>query len=137
MIFSLLLVPPDWIEQSTPSLPMTCSTTELRRQRDPHSRPSGARFSLCVSRVDPAIAAKPMQAWPLAFSCQRPGGYKLGMTGNRYDETKDRGGTKTRRERLEEALRANLAKRKAQKKARREAATTEDDDRQKADGDGD
>jgi hypothetical protein len=59
------------------------------------------------------------------------------MTGNRYDETKDRGGTKTRRERLEEALRANLAKRKAQKKARREAATTEDDDRQKADGDGD
>jgi len=21
------LVPPDWIEQSTPSLPMTCSTT--------------------------------------------------------------------------------------------------------------
>jgi hypothetical protein len=55
------------------------------------------------------------------------------MTGN----SKDRGGTKTRRERLEEALRANLAKRKAQKKARREAATTEDDDRQKADGDGD
>jgi hypothetical protein len=27
------LVPPDWIEQSTPSLPMTCSTTELRRLR--------------------------------------------------------------------------------------------------------
>jgi hypothetical protein len=59
------------------------------------------------------------------------------MTGKRHDETKHRGGTKTRRQRLEEALRANLGKRKAQKKARRETATTEDDDRQKADGDRD
>ena len=28
------MVLPDWIEQSTPSLPMKCSTTELWRLRD-------------------------------------------------------------------------------------------------------
>jgi hypothetical protein len=39
-----MVVPPDWIEQSTPSLPMTCSTTELRRRRDLHSGPVEARF---------------------------------------------------------------------------------------------
>jgi len=54
------------------------------------------------------------------------------MTGGRQDDAKVAGGTKTRRERLEEAMRANLSKRKAQKRARREAATTKGNDRQKA-----
>ena len=46
-------------------------------------------------------------------------------------------GAKRRRDRLDEALRANLAKRKAQVRARREAATTQGNDRRKPDGDGD
>ena len=50
---------------------------------------------------------------------------------------KEAGGPKRRRERLDEALRANLAKRKAQVRARREAATTQGNDRRKPDGDGD
>jgi hypothetical protein len=56
------------------------------------------------------------------------------MTEGRQDKAKTASGTKTRRERLEEALRANLAKRKAQKKAR--TAITQGNDRQKPDGDG-
>jgi hypothetical protein len=58
------------------------------------------------------------------------------MTGGRQDKAKTAGGTKTRRERLEEALRANLAKRKAQKQARRESASTKGTDPQKPDGHG-
>jgi hypothetical protein len=58
------------------------------------------------------------------------------MTGGRQDDAKGAGGTKTRRERLEEALRTNLAKRKTQERARREAATTEGNDSRKPDGDG-
>ena len=58
------------------------------------------------------------------------------MTEGRQDKAKTAGGTKSRRERLEEALRANLAKRKAQKKARRESATTQGNDRRRPDGDG-
>ena len=58
------------------------------------------------------------------------------MTEGGQDKAKTASGTKTRRERLEEALRANLAKRKAQKKARRETATTQGNDQQKPDGDG-
>ena len=58
------------------------------------------------------------------------------MTEGPRDKTKTTGGTKTRRERLEEALRANLTKRKAQKKARRETAITQGNDRRKSDVDG-
>jgi hypothetical protein len=56
------------------------------------------------------------------------------MTEGGQDKAKTASGTKTRRERLEEALRANLAKRKTQKKAR--TAITQGNDRQKHDGDG-
>src|SRR5262249_17917719 len=69
------------------------------------------------------------------FHLQRRRGIDLAMTGGRQDDAKVAGGTKTRRERLEEAMRANLAKRKAQKKARRKAATTKGNDRQKPTGD--
>ena len=58
------------------------------------------------------------------------------MTGGRRDNTKAKGGAKSRRDRLDEALRANLAKRKAQARARRETATSPGDDRRKPDGDG-
>jgi hypothetical protein len=59
------------------------------------------------------------------------------MTGEERDDAKTATEAKTRRHRLSEALRANLAKRKAQARARREAAITRGDDRQKPDGDGD
>jgi len=55
------------------------------------------------------------------------------MTGRRRDETKIAGGAEARRARFGDELRANLAKRKAQNRARREAATTGGEDRQKAD----
>ena len=58
------------------------------------------------------------------------------MTDGR-DDAKAKGGAKSRRDRLDEALRANLGKRKAQAHARREAATSGGNDRQKPDGDGD
>ena len=64
----------------------------------------------------------------------RAAGISLVMTEDRQDKAKTASGTKTRRERLEEALRANLAKRKAQKKA--QTAITQGNDRQKSDGDG-
>ena len=63
-------------------------------------------------------------------------GIVLAMTGGRQDDAKAKGGTKSRRDRLDEALRANLAKRKAQARARRETATSPGDDRGKPDGDG-
>jgi hypothetical protein len=53
------------------------------------------------------------------------------MTDGR-DDAKAKGGA-----RLDAALRANLGKRKAQARARREAATSRGNDRQKPDGDGD
>jgi hypothetical protein len=59
------------------------------------------------------------------------------MTGGRRDDAKAKGGAKSRRDRLDEALRANLAKRKVQARARREAATSEGNDRDKPGGDGD
>jgi hypothetical protein len=59
------------------------------------------------------------------------------MSGRQRDYAKTASEGKTRRHRLSEALRANLAKRKAQAKVRREAAITQGDDRQKPDGDGD
>ena len=58
------------------------------------------------------------------------------MTGVRRYDVKAKGGAKSRRDRLDEALRANLAKRKAQARARREASTSPGDDRRKPDGDG-
>ena len=60
----------------------------------------------------------------------------MAMTDGR-DDAKAKGGAKSRRDRLDESLRANLGKRKAQARARREAAITRGDDRQKPDGDGD
>jgi hypothetical protein len=59
------------------------------------------------------------------------------MTGGERDDAKTGTKAKTRRHRLGEALRANLGKRKAQARARREVAITRGDDRQKPDGDGD
>jgi hypothetical protein len=60
------------------------------------------------------------------------------MTGGRQrDDVKTSRGPETRRDRLEEALRANLGKRKAQARARREAATTTGNDGRKPDRDGD
>ena len=64
-------------------------------------------------------------------------GIVLAMTGGRRDDTKAKGGAKSRRDRLDEALRANLAKRKAQARARREAATSKGNDPDKPGGDGD
>jgi hypothetical protein len=58
------------------------------------------------------------------------------MTGGRQDDAKAKGGAESRRDRLDGALRANLAKRKAQARARREAATSAGDDRKKPGGDG-
>ena len=63
-------------------------------------------------------------------------GIGLAMTDGR-DDAKAKGGAKSRRDRLDGALRANLGKRKAQARARREAAITRGDDRQKPGGDGD
>ena len=51
------------------------------------------------------------------------------MTDGRRDDAKAKGGAKSRRDRLDEALRANLAKRRAQARARREAATSTGNDR--------
>jgi hypothetical protein len=59
------------------------------------------------------------------------------MTSGRQDDAKAKGGAKSRRDRLNEALRANLAKRKAQARARRESATSRGNDRKKPGGDGD
>jgi len=58
------------------------------------------------------------------------------MTDGRRDDTKAKGAAKSRRDRLDEALRANLARRKAQARARRETATTKGNDRDKPGGDG-
>jgi len=76
-----------------------------------------------------------MQACPQHFPSKATG-IGLAMTDGR-DDAKAEGGAKSRRDRLEEALRANLGKRKAQARARREAATSRGNDRQKPDGDGD
>ena len=59
------------------------------------------------------------------------------MTEGQRNDAKAEGGAKSRRDRLDEALRANLAKRKAQARARREAATSKGNDRDKLGGDGD
>jgi hypothetical protein len=59
------------------------------------------------------------------------------MTGGGQDDAKAKGGAKSRRDRLNEALRANLAKRKAQARARRESATSRGNDRKEPGGDGD
>ncbi|HET7851949.1 MAG TPA: hypothetical protein VFK91_04305 [Methyloceanibacter sp.] len=64
-------------------------------------------------------------------------GIDLAMTGGEQDDAKTASEAKTRRHRLSEALRANLAKRKAQARARREAAITRGDDRQKPEEDRD
>ena len=59
------------------------------------------------------------------------------MTEGRRDDAKAKGAAKSRRDRLDEALRANIAKRKAQARARREAATSKGNDPDKPGGDGD
>jgi hypothetical protein len=59
------------------------------------------------------------------------------MTGEQRHDAKAKGGAESRRDRLDEALRANLAKRKAQARARRESATSRGNDRKKPGGDGD
>jgi hypothetical protein len=63
-------------------------------------------------------------------------GIGLAMTRRQEDDAKPKGAAKTRRDRLDEALRANLGKRKAQSKARREAATSQENDPLKPAGDG-
>ena len=64
-------------------------------------------------------------------------GIVLAMTGEQRHDAKAKGGAESRRDRLDEALRANLAKRKAQARARREAATSKGNDPDKPGGDGD
>jgi hypothetical protein len=59
------------------------------------------------------------------------------MTGEHWDDAKPKGAAKTRRDRLGKALRANLGRRKAQERARRETATTKGNDRDKPGADGD
>ena len=71
------------------------------------------------------------------FTRKSAGGIVLAMTGRQREDAKAGSEGKSRRHRLEQALRANLGKRKAQAHARREAAITGVDDRQKPDGDGD
>lgn len=71
------------------------------------------------------------------FTAKGAHSINLAMTGRQRDDAKTASVAKTRRHRLEEALRANLGKRKAQADARREAATSGGNDRQKPDGDGD
>ena len=61
-------------------------------------------------------------------------GIVLAMTEGRRDDAKAKGAAKSRRDRLDEALRANIAKRKAQARARRETATSPGNDRRKPDG---
>jgi hypothetical protein len=74
---------------------------------------------------------------PSHLTLKGAAGIDLAMTGGERDVAKTASETKTRRHRLGEALRANLTKRKAQARARREAAITRGDDRQKPEGDGD
>ena len=50
------------------------------------------------------------------------------MSAARHDDEKPKGPAKDRRKRLDEALRANLAKRKAQARARRDLATSSGED---------
>ncbi len=78
-----------------------------------------------------------MQAWAPHFTRKGAGGIVLAMTGRQRDDAKTGSEGKSRNHRLGEALRANLGKRKAQTKARREAATSRGNDRQKPDGDRD
>ena len=78
-----------------------------------------------------------MQVGPLTFHPKGAAGIDLAMSGRQRDDAKTASEGKTRRHRLSEALRANLAKRKAQSRARREAATSSGNDRQTRDGDGD
>jgi hypothetical protein len=59
------------------------------------------------------------------------------MTGQKRDDTKSARGAEARRAREAEELRANLARRKVQARARRETATTEGEDRPKADNEPD
>jgi hypothetical protein len=59
------------------------------------------------------------------------------MTARKGEGDKPAAGAQSRLARLAEALRANLGKRKAQVRARRETATTRLDDERNADRDGD
>jgi hypothetical protein len=59
------------------------------------------------------------------------------MAGQKCDDTRGARGAEARRARQAEELRANLVRRKVQMRARREAATTEGEDRQTADNEPD
>jgi hypothetical protein len=80
---------------------------------------------------DPAIADRPAQGFAFA---RRRGSVSLAMSGGKDDKTTTVPGANIRHARLSEALRANLAKRKAQAKARREAQETRGKDRQRPGG---
>ena len=84
----------------------------------------------------PCHSGKAHASLPRHFPAKATG-IVFAMTRGRRDDTKAKGGAKSRRDRLDEALRANLGKRKAQARARREAATSSGNDRQKPGGDGD
>ena len=73
---------------------------------------------------------------PSHLTLKGAAGIDLAMTGGERDDAKTASEAKTRRHRLSEALRANLAKRKAQARARRETATSPGNDPRKPDGDG-
>src|SRR5262249_56377782 len=98
------MVPPDWIEQSTPSLPMTCSTTELRRRefqlntrwRSADSKARGGARTLPQRQVRRKLSSR--------FHLQRRRGIDLAMTGGRQGDAKVACRTKTRPERLQYAI---------------------------------
>ena len=83
----------------------------------------------------PCHSGKAHASLPQYFPAKATG-IVFAMTGGGGDDTKAKGGAKSRRDRLDEALRANLAKRKAQARNRRETATSPGNDRRKPDGDG-
>ena len=83
----------------------------------------------------PCHSGKAHASLPQHFPA-RAAGIVLAMTGGRRDDANAKDVAKSRRDRLDEALRANLAKRKAQAKARREAATSAGNDRKRPGGDG-
>jgi site-specific DNA recombinase len=122
------MVLPDRIELSTSPLPRECSTTELRQQKQRVAIPGGA-----PKRAETAIRVGTVQGKlgrPVRLLRSGPVRYHRGMTKHRSDgdeKGSNSGGNAPpkpvadRKERLSDALRANLARRKGQARARKDA----------------
>ncbi len=91
---------PEWIEHSTSPLPRGCSTTELRQHLDASEYPT-----------IPVLSSVPLAGGGGGFYPCPPMTDKSGKSGDLR-----------RAERLKAALRDNLKRRKAQMKARSQAA---------------